>query len=105
MRPTRSSSTVAPAAFSAWTGRPAQSELNGAKVKIVGSFALGPDFQSDGTVIMSDRTFAGLLHGAAGNPPGIEAGVIKLAPGADPVAVQAALEQALPRDDRGHDQA
>ena len=35
---------------------PAEAELNGAKVKIVGSFALGPDFQSDGTVAMSDRT-------------------------------------------------
>jgi putative ABC transport system permease protein len=73
-----------------------QSELNGAKVKIVGSFALGPDFQSDGTVMMSDRTFADVLRGAAGSPPGMEAGVIKLAPGADPTAVQAALGKALP---------
>ncbi len=73
-----------------------QSELNGVKVAIVGSFALGPDFASDGTVITSERSFAGLLRGAAGNPPGIEAGVIKLAPGADPAAVQAALRTALP---------
>jgi putative ABC transport system permease protein len=75
----------------------AQSELNGVTVRIVGNFALGPDFQSDGTVIMGERTFAGLLRGATGNPPGIEAGVIKLAPGVDPVAVRAALKQALPR--------
>jgi putative ABC transport system permease protein len=74
----------------------AQSELNGVTVRIVGSFALGPDFQSDGTVIMGERTFAGLLRGAAGSPPGIEAGVIKLAPGADPATVQSALKQALP---------
>ena len=74
----------------------AQSELNGAKVKIVGNFAIGPDFMSDGTVIMSDRTFAELMRGDAGNPSGIEAGVIKLAPGADPAAVQAALKKALP---------
>jgi putative ABC transport system permease protein len=74
----------------------AQSELNGAKVAIVGNFALGPDFSSDGTVIMSETTFAGLLHGLAGNPPGMEAGVIKLAPGADPAAVQAGLRKALP---------
>jgi putative ABC transport system permease protein len=78
--------------------RPApQSQLNGITVKIAGSFALGPDFQNDGTVIMSEHTFAGVLRGAAGNPPGIEAGVIKLAPGADPIAVQRALELALPR--------
>jgi putative ABC transport system permease protein len=75
----------------------AKSELNGATVKIVGSFALGPDFQNDGTVIMGTRTFAGLLHGTAGNPPGIEVGVIKLAPGADSVIVQSALERAVPR--------
>jgi putative ABC transport system permease protein len=75
---------------------PAKSELNGTAVRIVGSFALGPDFQNDGTVIMGARNFAGMLHGAAGNPPGMEVGVIKLAPGADPVTVQAALRQALP---------
>jgi putative ABC transport system permease protein len=74
----------------------AQSELNGVKVGIVGSFALGPDFASDGTVVMSARTFAEVLHGAAGNPPGIEAGVIKLAPGANPAAVQSALKKTLP---------
>lgn len=74
----------------------AQSELNGAKVAVAGSFALGPDFVSDGTVMMSERSFSRLMHGAAGNPPGIEAGVIKLAPGADPAAVQAALKKALP---------
>jgi putative ABC transport system permease protein len=75
----------------------AKSELNGAMVRIVGGFALGPDFQNDGTVIMSARTFTRLLHGTAGNPPGIEVGVIKLAPGANPVAVQSALERAVPR--------
>lgn len=72
-----------------------QSELNGTTVDIAGSFALGPDFLSDGTVIMSDRTFARLLPSAAG-PPGIEAGVIKLAPGADPARVLTALKTALP---------
>lgn len=71
----------------------ASSEINGAAVRIGGSFALGPDFVSDGTVIMSERTFAGLLHG---NPPGVDAGVIKLRAGADPRAVAAALRRALP---------
>lgn len=79
--------------------RPAsQSELNGTKVNIVGNFALGPDFISDGTVVMSDRTFADVTRGAAGNPPGIEAGVIKLASGANPATVQAALKKAVPPD-------
>ncbi|HTV46550.1 MAG TPA: FtsX-like permease family protein [Stellaceae bacterium] len=75
-----------------------RSQLNGTAVSIVGSFALGPDFQSDGTVVMSDRTFADMLRGVAGNPPGIAAGVIKLAAGADSARVQQALAKALPRD-------
>ena len=33
-------------------------EINGRKVHIVGSFALGPDFMRDGTVMMSGATFA-----------------------------------------------
>jgi putative ABC transport system permease protein len=69
-----------------------EAELNGAKVKIVGGFALGPDFQSDGTVIMSERTFANLLHG----PPGVDIGVIKVRDGDDPAAVQQSLKKALP---------
>jgi putative ABC transport system permease protein len=70
-----------------------ETEINGLKVKIVGGFALGPDFVSDGTGIMSDRTFASLLHGAA---PGVEVGVIKVHPGDDPAVVQQALRRALP---------
>jgi putative ABC transport system permease protein len=70
-----------------------ETEINGVKVKIAGSFALGPDFVSDGTVIMSDRTFASLLRGAA---PGVDVGVIKVQPGEDATVVQRALRKALP---------
>jgi putative ABC transport system permease protein len=70
-----------------------ESELNGTKVKIAGSFALGPDFQSDGTVMMSDRTFTSLLRGSA---PGVDLGVVKVRPGDDPAAIQQALKKALP---------
>jgi putative ABC transport system permease protein len=70
-----------------------ETEINGAKVKIVGGFELGPDFISDGTAIMSDRTFSSLLHGAA---PGVDTGVIKVHPGEDPMVVQRALRKALP---------
>jgi len=65
-----------------------ETEINGAKTKIVGGFALGPDFVSDGTVVMSDRTFASLLHGAATD---VDVGVIKVHPGEDPKVVQRAL--------------
>jgi putative ABC transport system permease protein len=73
-----------------------EAELNGAKVKIVGDFALGPDFQSDGTVIMSDRTFTTLLRGPAGNPSAIDAGVVKVKAGNDPAFVKQSLIKALP---------
>ncbi len=69
-----------------------EAELNGTKVKIVGGFVLGPDFQSDGTVVMSDRTFASLLRG----PPGVDVGVLKVKPGDDPAVVQQSLRKALP---------
>jgi putative ABC transport system permease protein len=70
-----------------------ETEINDVKVKIVGSFALGPDFVSDGTVIMSDSTFANLLHGAAA---GVDVGVIKVQPGQDRMVVEKALRKALP---------
>jgi putative ABC transport system permease protein len=75
---------------------PAESELNGTKVKIVGSFALGPDFQSDGTVIVSNRTFASLLRGPAGNPSDVDLGVIKVGSGAAAAGIAKALRSALP---------
>ena len=67
-------------------------EINGVKVKIVGGFALGPDFVSDGTVRMSDSTLASVLHGFSRSA----VGVIKVHPGEDPMVVQQALK-ALPR--------
>jgi len=73
-----------------------QSELNGVKVRVVGGFALGPNFESDGTVAIGDRTFAQLLPGPGGDPPGVEVGVIKLRTGSDPVAVQRAIRAKLP---------
>jgi putative ABC transport system permease protein len=72
---------------------PKAAEINGKKVQIAGSFTLGPDFQSDGTVVMSADTFTKLLPGT-----GVEAGIIKLRPGADPGAVEQRLRAALPRD-------
>ena len=77
-------------------------EINGRPVKIVGSYALGPDFMSNGTVMMSARTYAAVL---AGNPDylqyvPVEFGVVKLQPGADPAAVEAALRGALPGEVR-----
>jgi putative ABC transport system permease protein len=75
-----------------------QTDLNGQPVQIAGRFELGPDFMSDGTVVMSDRLFAKLLPGnraAFANLP-VEAIVIKLRPGEPVSAVKTALRAALP---------
>jgi putative ABC transport system permease protein len=73
-------------------------EINGRKVHIVGNFPLGPDFVSDGTVMMSDRTFAQLLpgnrEGAAAMP--VELGIVKLKPGESVAQVEPVLRAALP---------
>ena len=77
---------------------PAAAELNGTKIKIIGSFALGPDFENDGTVVIGNRTFAKLMPGPRGGSPEVELGVVKLIPGSDPTAVQRAIAAAAPKD-------
>jgi putative ABC transport system permease protein len=84
--------------FLGMNGAAQQTEVNGSKVNIVGNFALGPDFVSDGTIIASPQTFAMLLRGAAGNPPGMAIGVVKLAAGVDPATIAAALRKSVPSD-------
>jgi len=80
-------------------------EINGHKVHIAGSFALGPDFQADGTVMMSAETFAKLLPGS---PPTaalpVEFGTVLLGSiGSDYEAAEQErqkLQEALPKDVR-----
>jgi DevC protein len=75
-------------------------EINDRPVRIVGSYALGPDFMANGTVMMSERTYAALLAGNADLLPAIpvEFGVVKLQPGADPGTVRQALGAVLPKE-------
>ena len=46
------------------------SELSGKTVRIVGTFELGADFQSDGNLVMSDRSLAESSPTAAGPAAG-----------------------------------
>lgn len=88
--------------FLGMEGAAGDAQLNGRTVHVVGSFVLGPDFISDGTVMMSEATYARLLPGnraGAAQLP-VEFGIVRLRPGADPSRVQAALRAALPGDVR-----
>jgi putative ABC transport system permease protein len=75
-------------------------QINGRTVHVVGSFALGPDFMSDGTVMMSAATYARLIPGNQGGAAAlpVEFGIVKSTPGEDAARVQVALRAALPGD-------
>ena len=76
--------------------------LAGRPVRFVGQFALGTDFASDGNVILSERNFAVCFPFRGGGLPlsQVDMGVIRLAPGADPVAVRDAIRANLSPDVR-----
>jgi DevC protein len=78
-----------------------ETELARRKVTVVGTFSLGPDFFSDGNVIMSDRNFFKLFGiGSADSAefPDVEIGVVKVQPGFKVLDVQRALAAAMPEN-------
>jgi putative ABC transport system permease protein len=76
----------------------AETELSRRAVHVVGTFALGPDFTTDGTVVMSDRNFLKFFADPRrqGDLADVELGVIKVLPGHAVDDVEAALRRALP---------
>jgi len=72
-----------------------EAKLDGQTVHVVGTFELGPDFMSDGTVVMSDKTFARYFRTTPAAMP-VETAVIKLEPGEDLSTAQQRLVSALP---------
>jgi putative ABC transport system permease protein len=78
------------------------SELSGRRFEVVGTFALGADFQNDGTLVMSEENFLRLFpdrrFGADGGAPSINVGVLRVRPGADLVRLRDAVQAALPPD-------
>jgi putative ABC transport system permease protein len=78
-----------------------ESELNGRLVRIVGQFALGTDFRSNGTLIMSERNVLRYCPRRAAAPwslTPIDLGILRVEPGADLVRVKAAVARRLPAD-------
>src|SRR5206468_3399873 len=81
-------------------------ELNGQTIEFTGSFDLGPDFTTDGTIIVSDRTFLSVLraNSAYGAPSAdVDLGLVRLAPGTDIEGAKAAIRRAVETGERDPD--
>jgi putative ABC transport system permease protein len=79
------------------------SELSGKRVHILGTFDLGADFQSDGTLIMSKASLEDIFPDRLGRTRGddeVTVGLLRARPGADLQRLRAAIEAALPPDVR-----
>ncbi len=79
------------------------SELSGHTVRIVGTFKLGINAQSNGNLIMSDRNLVRMFPEMAGVTVGDDAvtiGVLRVRPGTDLVRLRSDLQSALPADVR-----
>lgn len=86
---------VAPVTFiAAAAGEAPTFEAAGRTVTLAGAFTIGAGFESDGHLIVSDRTFGRLFPAmTAGAPQHV---LLRTTPGVDPGAVQAALAATLP---------
>src|SRR5262249_8250747 len=80
------------------------SELSGRWVEVVGTFVLGTDFQSDGTLVMSAESFFSAFPDRRSGRPGVPGsnaravGVLRVRPGAGLARLRDAIQAALPPD-------
>jgi putative ABC transport system permease protein len=72
------------------------SELSGRRVTILGTFALGTDFQSDGTLVMSEENFVSVFPDRRLGANGPDVGVIRVRKGADLERLRTAIQAAMP---------
>jgi putative ABC transport system permease protein len=76
-----------------------RTELAGRELTLVGGFDLGFDFSADGTLVVSERTFAAVLRepAAPGAAPlaGVDFAAVRLDPGANVLEVRDRLRAAL----------
>ncbi|MFM7235179.1 MAG: ABC transporter permease DevC [Cyanobium sp.] len=71
-------------------------EVNQKQLRIIDTFSLGSTFAADANLIVGDNTFYFLFPDKS--PSKIEMGLIQLRPGADPLAVQRALQPLMTKD-------
>lgn len=77
-----------------------ESDLSGHNIRLVGSTAIGTDFTTDGTLVMSDQTFLDALRRSPLFPSAaaeaeVDLGLVRLEPGADPQRVMADIRKAV----------
>jgi putative ABC transport system permease protein len=77
-------------------GRTVTTEVGNRRVQVGGLFELGASFGADGNLITSDLNFLRIFERRS--PAGIDAGLIRLKPGADAETVVEAMRQELPDD-------
>jgi putative ABC transport system permease protein len=81
----------------------ARSELSGTRVRVVGTFELGADFQNDGTLVMSDVNLKRIFPdraGSTGSEDAVTVGLLRVRPRTDVQRLRAAIASALPSDVR-----
>jgi putative ABC transport system permease protein len=79
------------------------SEVSGKTVRILGNFDLGADYQSDGTLVMSDSALADIFPDRRGPSRGdddVTVGLLRVRPGVDLDLLRRRIEAALPPDVR-----
>jgi putative ABC transport system permease protein len=76
-------------------------ELGGRRIRIIGTFSLGTDFDSDGSLIVSEANFLKFFpdYRTLGSELGrVEFGIVRLEPGTSPIGVRDAMRKLLPDD-------
>jgi putative ABC transport system permease protein len=79
------------------------SELSGKSVRILGTFELGADYQSDGTLVMSDSSLLDIFpdrRGASAGDQDVTVGLLRVRPGVDLERLRRTIQDALPPDVR-----
>ena len=83
--------------------RGVHTELAGQRIRVVGTFELGTDFDYDGTVILSENNFLKFFPDQQTDPTGlgrVELGLVRVQPGRSASEVRKAIAETLPRDIR-----
>jgi putative ABC transport system permease protein len=86
----------APAVTDFEAGHDVELQLNERFTRVIGLYSLGTSFGVDGSVMTSDLNFQRIFPNRG--PGHIELGLIRLTPGADVTAVQAAIRASIPED-------